>query len=371
MRGSSDMGSPPDKTADLISDPSNITYLTGFIGADPAGHEAYILKTGATWYFFTNSLYIERVRELQKSQPHLIPMQISRDKPLGTEVARVIRSQGITTLAVEDYALSFGEYRMLSAALPGIPIVPTNAYTGIRTLKRADEIEKIRAACQLTDACYNYITALIKPGITETRLAKKIVVYLYENDAVPAFDPIVAFDTHASQPHYIPDQDSFLTKDSSILLDFGAKVNGYCADMTRMVYLQPPESRIRTAYDAVLAAQEQALHLIAQRDPSIYVPGADSFSGAKLDTATKESIANAGFEPYSHGLGHGLGLEIHENPRLSAKIDTQIKPGTTFTVEPGVYVPGEFGIRIEDTVYMGNTGLEILTKTAKEIRIIS
>ena len=145
-----------------------------------------------------------------------------------------------------------------------------------------------------------------------------------------------------------------------VLLDFGAKVNGYCADMTRMVFLGSPIPQWQTAYDALLAAQTHALSLLSSGERN----------GAKIDNETRKIIEHASLPTYPHSLGHALGLDIHETPRLYKNIDEEIQTNMVITIEPGVYVDGEFGMRIEDTVHITNSGIEILTRTPKELLVI-
>ncbi len=247
-------------------------------------------------------------------------------------------------------------------------------------IKREDEIENIRQAANLTDQCFDFILGKLKPGVTETEIAWQIEFFLRGSGSdlrkrtVPtppatlAFSPIVAFGENTSQPHYNPNftrpglamQGQALRKNDLVLLDFGARVNGYCADMTRVVFIGKPKDEWIKAYNVVLNAQQKALDLLKD----------GVRSGATLDAAAKEVISESDLPPYPHGLGHNVGLDIHEAPRLSVKKDANLLPGMVFSIEPGVYIEGQYGIRIEDLVLLKQDGIEILSQSSKKIMIL-
>jgi Xaa-Pro aminopeptidase len=226
---------------------------------------------------------------------------------------------------------------------------------------------QIRIACEVTDRCFVSLLAHITPGVTEGNLTKYILSYLQKHGAQPAFPPITAFGEHTSVVHY---KDSHLSKTKCrkseiILLDFGAKVNGYCADMTRIVFVGKPKKEWIRAYKTVLTVQRAILDTLDSR-----VGKKKSFSGAELDRTAKDMIAGAGFPPYKHSLGHAIGKKVHEPPKLSVKKDARILPGLVFTIEPGIYIEGSYGIRIEDLVRLKKDGLEILSKSPREMIIL-
>ncbi len=230
----------------------------------------------------------------------------------------------------------------------------------MRIIKNLDEITKLKKAIQITDECFAKILTHLKSGVSESEIAWDIETYFRNNGAQSAFPPIVAFDVNASQPHYASSERYTLNANSLILLDFGAKFNGYCADMTRMAFLGYPNPEIEKAYEALKNAQQKALDLLK----------AGKRNGAHLDKATRDELAIASYPPYPHSLGHAVGLAIHEAPRLSIRQDEILKPGMVVSVEPGIYVEGKFGMRIEDLVLITDTGIEVLSKSPKNLTVL-
>ena len=229
-------------------------------------------------------------------------------------------------------------------------------------IKNDSEISAIRRACHITDLCFTKILDSIKPGVTEKEIAVRLEDLFAHHNAKPAFPTIVAFGKHTSVVHYLVAKESLTRcrKQEIILLDFGVKVDGYCSDMTRMVFMGSPRTEWIHAYDAIRVVQQSCIDKIRALNVR-------KFSGAWLDRFARTCIKKAGLPPYPHGLGHNVGLEIHELPRLSRKKDAQICPGMVFTIEPGTYVKDDYGIRIEDTVVLSDNGLEILTNSLKTL----
>lgn len=338
----------------LITNPTNIRYLTEFVGVAPEEREAYVLKTTETIYLFTNALYIEDA----KSLPNVTAIQISRENPLSMELAKLVDTLGTQTIEFEEANLTVAEFTKLKSVLSDVSLSPTrNRIESLRIIKRKDELENIKLAAKITDQCFSFILKRIRPGITESRLAWEIESFFKVRAGGNAFSPIVAFNEHSSQPHYMSHGNNPLRKNSLILLDFGARVNGYCADMTRVVFLGTPKPEWANAYEAVLEANEKAIDLLKSGQRH----------GATLDAAAKEIIAEAGLPPYPHSLGHAVGLDIHEAPRLSMNADEILKADMVVTVEPGVYIEGRYGIRIEDLVLVKQKNVEILSKSPKNL----
>lgn len=407
----------------LITNPTNIRYLTGFVGVDAGEREAYVLLTKDTLYLFTNSLYKEAAQQLSNptNKPINKPMmfvEISKEKPIGKELARVLKRshlakpQGETLqgrddkvrLEFEENDLTVAEYNKLKKELKGVILVPTqNRIEDMRMIKRPDEIESIRQAAKLTDQCFSFVLSKLKLGVAEGKVAWEIEKFFRERGAALAFSPIVAFGANSSQPHYQPtdnysssegtqrtsreatlrkfstsSNDTVLRSNDIVLLDFGAKWNGYCADMTRVVFIGKPKYEWKRAYWTVLKAQTEILqqmqacyHVTVHSSKHVYL------SGAQLDQRAKTVIKKAGFPPFPHSLGHAVGLDIHEAPRLTIKKDPStssvqvpLKPNMVVTVEPAVYVEGQYGIRIEDLVLLRKDRIEILSKSPKEMTIL-
>ncbi len=338
----------------LVTSPTNIRYLTGFVGVSPEEREAYVLQTDTTIYLFTNALYIEQAKKL--STP-LELIEISRDNPLSKELAILTKKLGITKLGFEDVNLTVAEFTKLKQELTDVDLVPTrDTIENKRMIKRDEEIKNIRQAAKITDECFDYILTLLKPSVIESDIAWEIETFFKKQNAGNAFSPIVAFGKNSSQPHYMPSQ-TVLAANDIVLLDFGARFNGYCADMTRVVFVGTPKPEWVKAYNTVLAANTKAITLLQE----------DNRNGATLDTVAQEIIKKEGLPTYPHTLGHGLGLDIHEAPRLSYKKDATLKAGMAITVEPGVYIEGQYGIRIEDLVLLRENGIEILSTSSKAI----
>ena len=351
------MDLPKTLDALLITNPTNIRYLTGFTGAAPEEREAYVLVTDKETYLFTNSLYLEQANSLAG----ITVIQISRENPIAKEVKRICEILKVKKLGFEEENLTVAEYVRLTEQLPGVRFVATkNTIEESRQIKRADELANIKLAASITDQCYKFIMRRIRPGATESRLAAEIESFCKYKGGGSAFSPIVAFNEHSSQPHYQERSNNPLRRGSLVLLDFGAKVNGYCADMTRVIFVGTPKREWVYAYGTVSEAHQKALDLLSSGERS----------GSKLDAAAKEVIAEAGLPPYSHSLGHNVGLDIHEGPRLSIVNAETLKSGMVFSVEPGVYMEGKYGIRIEDLVLLKEKGIELLSRSPKKLTVL-
>lgn len=360
-------------TALLISNPTNIRYKTGFVGVSETEREAYVLVVHEQKILFTNALYRETARQLENIEV----VEISRDEPLSKKLKVVLKKLNVKTLEYEDTNLTVAELNKLSSVLSGITLSGIRDRIEIeRMIKRDDEIEQIKKAAAVTDQCFAHIKKRIKPGITEARIAWEIEGFLRNRAGGMAFDPIVAFNEHSSMPHYLSRGNLPLRKNSLILLDFGAKVNGYCADMTRVVFLGKPKPEWVLAYEIVMKAQQTALRHLSSR---YHVPVHDTarrkisaveISGAETDKAARNVIEKAGLPVYPHSLGHAVGLDIHEAPRLTVKKPEMLFPGMVVTIEPGTYLPGQFGIRIEDLVQIRPNSINVLSKSKKDITIL-
>lgn len=325
----------------LVTNPTNIRYLTGFVGVEK--RDAYLLLVGDKKYLFVSPLYLEVAKKLSNIQI----IQLSNN-PIEKEIAKLTNTVGF-----EENDLTVAEYKKFKKVIR--TLLPTKGkIEKLRMIKREDEIENIRKAAKITDQCFDYIVGKLKPGVSEKEIAWEIQRFLGDI----AFSPIVAFGKNSSQPHYRSGSD-LLKPQGLTLLDFGARVNGYCADMTRVVFMGKPKDEWAKAYNTVFEAQKAALAALSNMK-----------SGAKLDRLAKSIIKKAGFPPYTHSLGHNVGLDIHEGPRLSVKKNATLKPGMVFTIEPGIYIEGQYGIRIEDLVLLRNDRIEVLSKSPKEMIVL-
>ncbi|MBI5448769.1 aminopeptidase P family protein [Candidatus Gottesmanbacteria bacterium] len=370
-------------TALLITNPTNIRYLTGFTGAAPEEREAYVLLTQKTPYLFTSALYRESTKNLKSQIPMtkqdtITTVEISREDPFTKKLTEILKKNACVRLEFEENNLTVAELGKLKKELKGITLIPTqNKIEELRVIKKDDEITNIRAAATCTDRCFDYILGKLKPGISERQIAWEIESYIRKNGASLAFSPIVAFGRNPSMPHYQPKDRCKLTANNLILLDFGARVNGYCSDMTRVVFTGKPKNEWLHAYNTVFEAQSAAIKYLQAQGRTLN----PQLLGTKADQIARDVIERAGFPTYPHSLGHGVGLDIHEIPRLISQKDrilpkTQpqkdaiLLSGIVLTVEPGIYMEGSYGIRIEDLVLLKQDGIELLSKSPKNIIIL-
>lgn len=262
------------------------------------------------------------------------------------------------TLVFDSSAVTVARLETLREKLPEFEFVPENNICGeFRMVKSADELEKIKAAQSITDAAFGYILGFIKEGVTEREIAAELEYFVKKNggDGM-AFDTIAVSGANSSLPHGVPTGREII-KNSFITMDFGAKYKGYCSDMTRTVVFGRADEEMKFIYNTVLEAQKTALNAAA-----------GNMIGKDIDKAARDIITNAGYGiNFGHSLGHSLGIEIHEPPNFSPKYDKTVPYGAVMTVEPGIYIEGKYGVRIEDMVYLTDRGNENLTKSPKEL----
>ncbi len=345
----------------FVTDSTNIRYLTGFNGVSPTEREAFTLVTAESVYLFTSALYKEAAMALVR--PGILWKEIGRDNPVSQILLRLCALHHITRLGFEDVNLTVSEHRKIQDVLTDIILIPTQNKIEIQRMKKTPtEIKHIRAAASLTDRCFDYIVPLIKPGVTESEITSEISEFFREFDAENAFSPIVAFGKNTSMPHYGLSHISRAACQTNdiVLLDFGARVKGYCSDMTRMVFVGSILPERKHAYESVLRANMKAIELLKE----------GVRNGATLDAAAQEIIAEASLPVYPHSLGHAVGLDIHEAPRITIKKEETLYPSMAITVEPGTYTEGSFGIRIEDLIHIQNDGIDVLSHSPKTLTIV-
>jgi Xaa-Pro aminopeptidase len=230
----------------------------------------------------------------------------------------------------------------------------------LRIVKDREEIEKIRRAAQIADECFSHICSLIKPGMSEREVALEIYLFMYKKGSGPAFGSIVAAGPHAAFPHFQP-TDTLIERGQMVKLDFGASLGGYNSDLTRTIFLGKPDEKFRKVYGVVLEAQRRAIAAIR--------PGK---IGKEIDAVARDFIASKGYgEYFGHGLGHSLGIGVHDGPGLTPTSDTVLAAGMVMTVEPGIYIEGWGGVRIEDDALVTRFGAEVLTTATKEIVVVA
>jgi len=357
----------------LISNFFNIFYLTGFRGLSESEREAWVLITGRDCYLFTDARYVDILSSRDpKGRGDLFRNDINiklitREKKLLQHLEEIIRDEKINSLGFEGEDLKFFEYQGLNNKFNKIVLVPTTQLiVRLREIKEIKEIEKLKKAAEIGDKCLTDIVKTIKNGQKEKEIAWKIEKWLKEKGYDYSFYPIIAFDENSAIPHYDTKAGSNkkLKKGSVILIDFGVKYQGYCSDITRMFFLNRPKTKIMNIYNILLATQQKTINLLTTRRSSLSYKDIDEYCRQQL-AMNKHQLT------YPHSTGHGVGLEVHEYPKLSLSSEDILQSNQIFTVEPGIYFERKWGMRIEDTILFNKKcGVEVLTKFSKGLMII-
>lgn len=345
----------------LISNPFNILYLTGFKGLNPQERESWVLITKQKTYLFTDTRHeIPPIFGVQTSKCEI--RWLTPEKRLITHLQEIVSEEKLKKIGFEAENVTVAEQQFLSEKLKEARLIAyTKTISKLREVKDKTEIEKIRRACEISDQCLDEIKKTIKVGQSEKEIAFRIEFWLKEQGYESAFDPIVAIDENAAVPHYnTKEGKGKVMEGSAVLIDFGAKYQDYCSDMTRMFFVGTPSDEIRSAYEKLLQAQEETIENTKKLKKTKEV---DQFCRSLL---TKENLPNI-----PHSVGHGVGLQVHEAPSVSSRSKDVIVPNQVFTIEPGIYILGKFGIRIEDTVLIDDQNqAETLTNYSKKPTIL-
>lgn len=337
----------------IITSPANRQYVTGFNSS--AG---VVLITKKESYLFIDSRYFEKASSTIK---HLKVILL---KDMIGQIKETLEKTGVDFLYTEVSELSVAEHKRFCEKLHPVTVSDDGKIDdfifALRTVKNAQEIECIKAAQVITDAAFNHILDFIKEGRTEREIALELEFFMRKNGSEGvAFDTIAVSGKNSSLPHGVPTEKE-VEEGDFITMDFGAKIGGYCADMTRTVAVGYVSDKQEEVYETVLAAQIKALSVIK--------------TGAKcsdVDAAARNIIRDKGYgEYFGHALGHSLGLLVHESPSCSPKSESVLKSGMFMTVEPGIYIPEQFGVRIEDLVLLGDSVPENITKSPKGLIIL-
>ncbi|MEK6655849.1 MAG: Xaa-Pro peptidase family protein [Nitrospirota bacterium] len=326
----------------------NIRYLTNF-----SGSSAFLMITKDKGYLITDFRYKTVAEDEVKGYKVVIYKNSIID-----EIERLTRKEKVSHLGIEKRSITLEQYQKLTKKLKKIKIIPTlNLVEGLRVIKGPVEIENIGIAIKRAEKAYKKINSNIKIGISEKEIALRLEYAIKSggSDRLP-FETIVASGYRAALPHAVSGK-RFLKDNDSVIIDFGAEYKGYYSDITRTLFIGSRiNRRQRKIYQTVLDAQAEAINLIK--------PDAKA---KDIDAAARKVITKAGFGKYfGHGTGHGIGLMVHELPSISTKSEDILKEGMIFTVEPGIYIPGWGGVRIEDMVLVTKTGCRILTTLPKE-----
>lgn len=336
----------------IINHPSNRFYLSGFTGS--AGT---VMVTAKKAMLITDFRYTEQA---QNQAPHL--EIIEHDLKKTDTLNQLISGEGLNKIGFEaDFETFATVEQQLKGKIDNVEWVPTqNLVEKFRIYKNAAELSFLQEAIDLADQALEHICGFIKPGMAEREVALELEFFLRKKGAKgSSFDIIVASGPRGSLPHGIA-SDKIIKEGELVVIDMGARLNGYASDVTRTFAIGSAGEKERKIYETVLEAQLAAIEGIK--------PG---LSGQAADKLSRDVISAEGYgDNFGHGLGHGIGIDVHESPRLSPVSENNLEPGMVFTVEPGIYLPGWGGVRIEDIVVMEENGVRSLTGAPKEFKII-
>lgn len=338
--------------AAIVTHPANRRYFSGFPAEDHAPDEvsAVLLVTNQEAVLLTSPTNLPWARAAVRP-----PVEARAwERPWPVFLGRALQGRDIRQTAFEDRALSVADFRAIEET--GATLVPAgNAFHAVRAIKDSDEIAAIAEAARITDATLTAAIANLRPGISERELAWRIEMTMRELGADgPAFPTCVAAGPNGARPHHDP-SDRELAEGEPIVIDLGARVRGYCGDLTRTIVIGDPPPNFADRYNSVLAAQSAALRGIRA-----------GMTGRDADDIARAALGAEGFgDRFIHGLGHGVGLLIHEYPSVGTQSDDRLVPGHVITIEPGIYFEGWGGIRIEDLCVVTPSGLDVLSHAPK------
>ncbi|MCH5198517.1 MAG: aminopeptidase P family protein [Oscillospiraceae bacterium] len=344
-----------DSIADaaLIISEANRFYYTGFPATD-----GFLLVTKSRALFFTDSRYTEAAEKCIGSE------FVRNSATVFEQIKEIFSAENIKTVAVENDRITLAQFENLKNELPCAEFISTSALTDIieaqRSVKDESEVQLILKAQSIAEAAFDHILGFIKPGLTEKDVQLELDYFMLKNGAEGlSFETIAVSGVNSSMPHGVPSNKKIETGDF-ITLDYGALYKGYHSDMTRTVAVGKASEKQKSIYSTVLEAQIAALEAFK-----------DGVTCFDADKAARDIITKAGYgECFGHGTGHGVGVEIHEFPSVSKRSKATLKAGNIVTSEPGIYIPGEFGVRIEDMALITENGCRNLTNCPKELIII-
>ncbi len=336
--------------AALITRRVNYMYMSGFTGTSAIlyiNHDRAVL--------ITDFRYTEQAAA-QAPDYEIIRYQGS----IYEELNKLLESDNIKELSFEDSDLTYSQYTEYTQKLSAGLVPLGRMVDELRRVKDGTEVELISKAADIADKVFSHILGFIRPGISEIEIAAEMEHHMRRLGAEgPSFETIVASGTRASMPHGVA-SDKKVESGDVITLDFGAIYKGYCSDITRTVFLSKPGYEMERIYNIVLEANLLGLKAVKK-----------DRSGIEIDAAARGYIREAGYgERFGHGLGHGVGLEIHEDPTLSPRGDIVLQDGMVVTVEPGIYIPDLGGVRIEDMVVVDGMNARVLTASTKEMIVL-
>jgi len=334
----------------VTSEPGEF-YAMGFHGEGAA-----LITPRKTWYY-TDSRYIEAARQqVEGAEVGLLPT----GTPYRKLIAELVKENGIKRLGFEDDRMTVAQHKQWSEDVGAQLVGAGELLDLLRMVKDEEELSAMKEAQRVTDEAFTEILNDLKPGAAECEIAAKLTYLMARKGAQRnSFNPIVAAGANGSKPHAVPSGNTIRSGDF-VTMDFGCVVEGYCSDMTRTVAVGEPTDEMRLVYDTVLKAQTAGI-----------AAAHGGVAGKAVHEAAAKVIADAGYgEYFGHGFGHSLGIEIHENPRFSQLWDKPIPAGACLSAEPGIYLPGRFGVRIEDVVMLTPDGCVDITRSPKDLIIL-
>jgi len=337
----------------IISDFYNMRYVSGY-----SGDAGYMYVSGKRQCIITDSRYTVRAKE---EAPSFEIVEMNSKKGYKDILSGFLEDEEAVNVGFEDKAVSYLDYKMLSGLKAGLNLVELgDALSNLRCIKTSKEIEYIAQAEHIGDIAFSKILDFIKPGMTELEVAAKLEYTMKcEGASGLSFDTIVASGINSSKPHAVPGE-KVIEKGDFVTMDFGCIYKGYCSDMTRTIVVGQASEEQKKVYETVLSAQKAALDVIRA-----------GMVCKDVDKVARDLIAQAGYGKYfGHGLGHSVGLYIHENPALNTRCEEVLKENMLETVEPGIYIEGFGGVRIEDLVVVTKDGHRNLTSSPKELIIL-
>ena len=333
----------------IVESRPNTAYLSGFTGTS-----SLIFVTARSAWFLTDFRYIEVAR---REIPEL--KVVLAKETLSSALGELVAGLSIQTAGFEG-TLSYHAFTALRKAVRPVRLKVSAILDTCRRFKSALEIQKLQNAQRQAEKIFEYVLEQVQPGVTELEL-RHAIVHSIDHLGLdgPSFEPIIASGANSSHPHHHPGKRK-LTKNDVITIDMGVIFDGYCSDMTRTVFLGKPTRKMVEIYHLVLEAQERGIAAVR-----------DGVKARAVDKAVRDTIDEAGYgEYFGHGTGHGVGLEIHEDPYANTRTRDTLSTGMSLTIEPGIYLPGKFGVRIEDTVIVQPDGALNLMSTPKEMVVL-
>lgn len=337
----------------LVTTVSNVRYITGFEGVFDGDSNVACLVTEEAARIYTDSRYGEAACQAALSTPWSVRVS---PESIYARMCDELAEEGVGLLAVES-SIPYGRFRFLSDRLDGRVEATDQWIEELREVKEAAEIDRIARAAAVTDQAFEHILGVVAPGMTEAEVALELEVHMRRNgSAGVAFSSIVASGPNSSRPHATAGE-RVIEQGDIVLMDLGARVGGYCADLTRTVVMGAASEEYLRVHEAVLEANRAGKAALR-----------GGLTGTEIDKAARDRLQESGFgDRLGHGLGHGVGLDVHELPTLSPRGLRTVPPGSVVTIEPGVYLEGRFGVRIEDLVVVEDEGCRVLSESPRDL----